>query len=517
MAFLRREKSRLDDNSSNLNFDEWSQSSIEQHDLYNFEVKLDYVLEKSIPKNVYELNTYIFIPNALQINKMTYSKDDFFADRNYYLRFKTARMSLSGLLNEENDLSPFNMIKTRVEKIKDGNFDTQIIKKISYELRVMGCIVKSNLRDQIDFFLKNSKDLKKNSEYFTIFTSYIEDIKNLQTLMRSLKHEFQLVQIPAELKETFIFVDEYISNQIEEYLTLLLSSLKIEDDICAKIAGMVEFEQKHRQNMKSKILIEKESDNKSYIYWKSILKKFVQGVLYLDIFPRDEKSKALEFLYSLAAGLAMFFSVLLGFLIISQFENQQWAYIIALVVVYMLKDRIKENIRILFNVFVEKYYPDRSFEIIDKNNKTKIGLGKEIVQFVKWGDVPNTILQIRESTNKSAIEREGKPEIVLKYSKIIELQTEKISEYHKRHSNINDIIRFNVKNFLQYADDPISVENLWDPKKKHIIKVPCAKVYHLNIIFRMKMPNKQIHYKKIRVILNQKGILEVLEPVFSIS
>ena len=114
------------------------------------------------------------------------------------------------------------------------------------------------------------------------------------------------------------------------------------------------------------------------------------------------------------------------------------------------------------------------------------------------------------------IEREGKPESVLKYSKIIELQTVKISDNHRRHSNINDIIRFNVKNFLQYADDPISNEEFWDSKENKVITVPSAKVYHLNIIFKMKIPNQQIEYKKIRVILDQKGIKEIIEPSFTL-
>ncbi len=509
---MRREKKQFDDDTLLKNFDE----SIERHDLYNFEVKLDYGIKKNFTKNIYELTSYLFIPNALQINKSTYSKDQFFADRNNYLRFRTARMSLSGLLNKKNELSPFNMILSKLSLIKNGNYEIQIIKKISYELRVMGCIIKSNLRDQIEFFISNLTNFEHSPADYKSFVSYIDDVKSLQVQMQNLKVEFQLIQIPAELKETFSFVDEYISNQIEEFMTLLLHKSNFNDETREKLISLIEYEQNHKKQVNSKILIEKGSDNKSVVYWKSILKKFVQGVLYLDLNQKDEKSKILEFLYSVAAGLAMFFSALLGFFIVSQFQDQEWAYVVALVIVYMLKDRIKENTRALFKGIVQKYYPDRSFEIYDKNNKMKIGSCKEIAEFIKWGDIPNEILQIREASHKSMIEREGKPEIVLKYSKLIELHTIKISENHKRHLNINDIIRFNIKNFLQYEDDPISNEEFWDPQENKVINIPCAKVYHLNIIFKMKMPNKQIKYKKIRVILDQKGIKEVLEPTFTL-
>ncbi len=516
MSFMRKEKNQFDDFTLLKNFDDFSQSSIERHDLYNFEVKLDYVVEKSFPKNVYELTSYVFIPKALQINKLTYSKDQFFADRNYYVRFRTAKMSLPGLLNEENVLSPFKMIIQNLNKIKNGNYETSIIEKVSYELRVMGCIVKSNLRDQIEFFISNLSTIQQSPKDFKGFIIYLDEIKNLQIQMQKLKLEFQIIQIPAELKETFSFVNEYISNQIEEYMTLLLNKFKFNQETRDKLVCLIEFEQKRKRDGNSKIIIEKNSDNKSVVYWKSILKKFVQGVLYLDLNQKDEKSKPLELLYSVAAGLAMFFSVLIGFLIISQFQNQEWAYVIALVMVYMLKDRIKENTRAVFSSFIQKYYPDLSFEIFDKNNKMKIGSCKEIADFIKLSDLPAEILQIRESSHKTMIEREGKPETVIKYSKIIELETKKISENHKRHSNINDIIRFNIKNLLQYADDPLSTEEFWDPQEKKVLNLPCAKVYHLNIIFKMKMPNQQIKYKKIRVILDQNGIKEVLEPSFTL-
>ena len=517
MSFIiHREKKQFDDDTLLKNFDEWSQSSIERHDLYNFEVKLDYGMEKHFAKNIYELTSYVFIPNALQINKSTYSKDQFFADRNNYLRFRTARMSLSGLLNRKNDLSPFNMILINLNMIKNGNYETSIIKKVVYELRVMGCIVKSNLRDQIEFFITNLTNFEQSPVDYRSFISYIDEVKSLQIQMQNLNVEFQLIQIPVELKETFSFVDEYISNQIEEFMTLLLNKSNFNEETRMKLINLIEYEQKHKKQVNSKILIEKGSDNKSVVYWKSILKKFVQGVLYLDLNQRDEVSKPLEFLYTIAAGLAMFFSVLIGFFIVSQFQNQEWAYVVALVIVYMLKDRIKENTRSLFKIIVQKYYPDRSFEIFDNNNKMNIGSCKEIVDFIKWGDLPNEILQIREASHKTMIEREGKPEIILKYSKIIELQTVKISENHRRHSNINDIIRFSVKNFLQYAADPISNEEFWDSEENKVINIPSVKVYHLNIIFKMKMPNQQIKYKKIRVILDQKGIKEVEEPTFTL-
>ncbi|MHA1887927.1 MAG: hypothetical protein ACTSX0_07860, partial [Promethearchaeota archaeon] len=43
---------------------ELQDSTIEQHDRYNFEVKLDYTLVEDFPINKYELEVYFFIPSA---------------------------------------------------------------------------------------------------------------------------------------------------------------------------------------------------------------------------------------------------------------------------------------------------------------------------------------------------------------------------------------------------------------------------------------------------------------------
>jgi hypothetical protein len=73
---------------------------------------------------------------------------------------------------------------------------------------------------------------------------------------------------------------------------------------------------------------------------------------------------------------------------------------------------------------------------------------------------------------------------------------------------------------LQYADDPIKMEDLWDPESKTLSTIPCGKYYHLNLIFKVhsstgKSVQKKIYYKRVRVVINQLGIQKVEElPVF---
>ncbi|MCL1818290.1 MAG: hypothetical protein FWG35_05110 [Spirochaetaceae bacterium] len=103
------------------------------------------------------------------------------------------------------------------------------------------------------------------------------------------------------------------------------------------------------------------------------------------------------------------------------------------------------------------------------------------------------------------------------------LNTRKISHRYSRRRDVDDIIRFNVRKLVQYADDSFHVDKVWDPQAKKIRRVKCAKVYHLNLIIRMetlagqrRLPTaapekKTISFKHVRVILNQDGIVRMSE------
>lgn len=99
-------------------------------------------------------------------------------------------------------------------------------------------------------------------------------------------------------------------------------------------------------------------------------------MLYLDVQPSREKSKTLELLYSLAAGVAMFISILLGFLVVEDFSGNTYMYFTLLIVVYMLKDRFKEWIRNVSNHFVQKIFQIENLQFLIQHTTIKLELVK---------------------------------------------------------------------------------------------------------------------------------------------
>lgn len=502
----------------------WDDTSIERHDLYNFEAKMDYAFEETDKKTTkYSLDAYFFVPNALQIDKDSYPNQQFYSDMNNRVRFKTPQMSISGLLDNDNPRSPIYIVEDRLRLIEQGVFSRKIERKINREVRLLACIVKTTLRDQLQHFIREKTRLAEYNGIIRKVQDYVEDIESLRKRMISLGLQFMTVQIPEKLREAFNFADDYISLQIETNLTKILKKYKkhMDEKFVRKCLGLIEKEQDHRRSMQSQLLIQENNANESYTYWEGILKKYVQGVLYLDSKDKDPTTPLLQFFYSLAAGVAMFLSLFLGFYFLGQFEENTLPFIIGAIVIYMLKDRIKDIIKTASVKGVSVLFPDRRFEIIDAFNEEKIGECKETMHFLKYGEVPHQILTIRESSNKSIIESKGKPENVFVYKKRLTLDNETIEEIHTRHGDINDIIRFNVREFLRYADDPIQYENVWNRNKQEIQMMPVAKVYHINVIFRLKTYIGKQHcntyYKKVRVVLDQRGIKRVSEPSYSLQ
>ncbi len=499
----------------------WKESSIERHDLYNFESKIDYTMEITEKKKTsYILAAYFFVPNSLQINKDSYSKEQFFSDINNRIRFKTPKMTIEEILEESNELSPMNTILKSMNVIDYGKYSSDIITKIQRELCLLADIIKVSLRDQFNYIQNNYNELKKPYNLPDMINNYLESIKKLQIKLKLMGNRFLMAKIPIKLRESFQFADEYISLQIEKWLTRFLKVFedKVNQEIKTSMIDLIEKEQEHREYLKSALIILENANNETFSYQEGIMKKYVQSVLYLEKKKKDPKSQSLEIFYSVAAGIAMFFSLFFGYIILSFFTMYSMPFIIATVVIYMLKDRIKDNIRGVSQKAVGSMFPDQRIDFVDGFNKEKIGRSKEIVNFKNKDEIPPEILRIRRSSNISTIEERGKPEEVILYEKKITLFNNKIKQFHTRRKNISDVIRFNVRGFLRYADDPIQFLSKWNNDKKKIENIPVSKVYHLNLIlkltsFKGKKVNK-IYYKKFRVIIDQQGIKRVSEPEF---
>ncbi|MDR1625146.1 MAG: hypothetical protein LBT33_01280 [Spirochaetia bacterium] len=509
-------------------------SVFERHDRYNFEAKINYILDTRQPKNKYFLSFYFFIPRQLNVTRKNYSKTDFYADTHTYIRFRNPRFTIGELLDKYNARSPLFQIAANIGDLRQNPASEEANRKIIYELRMFGTIFKTILKTSVVNFIKAirqepkaaAKDLDKELDDF------IAGLRELLRQFEGLGKDLDLPDTTRELQEARNFARDLLSLEVQNHLTLLLevyrkkykrASKKTMDSLVSLIEAHLAF----RKSRNSHLIRNEETMNENFTYWEGILKKYFQGVLYLTVRDKDASGKAQHLFYGLAAGVAMFLSVMLGYWIGMRFSSEHsTSFIVAIVAAYIIKDRAKDIIRAYSNSLLGRLFPDRKFVIEDQLTKKAIGIVRESMHFSLPQNIPDKVLEERSSGHITRIEEEGKPEDVLVYQKTVTLDTRRISRWHTRRRDIDEIIRFNVRKMVQYADDSFHFDTVWDPRAKKVKKIKCAKVYHLNLIIRLetladqrrkKLPlavsheKKQIIFKHVRVILNQDGIVRMAE------
>jgi hypothetical protein len=507
-----------------FSYKEWDESAIERHDLYNFEAKINYSSQNTPDKkkSSYLLELYFFIPKTLQINKDSYTKDEFFLDLNNRIRFKTPQMALEGIINKENELSPINRILDNLKQIDFGNITKKIEIRIEREIRLLACIMKVILRDQISYLLQNYHELKNKCNVQEVVEDYLASLKSFQKKVGYLMGKFIKAQIPLKLRESFQFALEYLSIQIEHWITLVLEKIgdEFNNEVQSKLIKIIESEQKRRKSLSERSLIKKNGANESFSYYKGILKKYTQGVLYLEKRKKNPKSTSTQIFYSIAEAVAMFLSLFLGYVLLENFVEYSLPFILLAVVIYMLKERIKDNAKAISDKAMGLVFPDMRHEIYDEFYEEQIGVSKEKVTFVKWEDTPQEILKIRRASNVSPLEEKGKPEKILFYNQKITLFNKEIDRIHTRKHNLSNILRFNIRQFLKYMDDPMEYVSYWNDDTRNVKEIGIANVYHLNVVYKLTSfegtDQEEIIYDKFRVIMDQKGIKRVEEPEFSL-
>ena len=117
--------------------------------------------------------------------------------------------------------------------------------------------------------------------------------------------------------------------------------------------------------------------------------------------------------------------------------------------------------------------------------------------------------------NITSIDEEGKPERVIKYEKEVELFPARISRFHERRRDLNDIMRLNIDDFLKQADDPTVAYLHLNSESGQLESSQCRRVYHVNLILKYSFYDAQKHvrfrFQRIRLILNRNGIVKLEE------
>ncbi len=485
---------------------------IKRHGRTQFELKLHYPLDKSQKEAEYNIDLYFFLPRSLGITKTTYRKVNFYDSIQNYIRLRTPVYTLEAIVEGEN--SPLEKLAKTYEKFaRIGDGDARAKDEFEIQTKLFCSIFASSIRDNTYYLTHDAPeaDLPKLVE------KQIRAVKSITEKYRELR---SVIAVPTIRKSTFAvyqFGDEYMSLLIEKYSFRILEHLRknrfefekenLRKTLLELIASELDYRKKNGY-----ALPDEESESEEMMFRFSVLKKYFNSVLSIETNKEQEGVFLEQFLFAIAAGLAMIFATAVAFVSQSIYGNMTMPFFIALVVSYMFKDRIKELTRVaLKNIFSKKIYDYKTKLYLDE--KYKLGAIRTSFSFVDEKKLPGEIIKLRKKYRTQEFDNKFSREKIILFRKNIRLlsQVRKSLFGGYEFDSVTDILRFDVSRFLSKMDEPR--KPIFVLTKNGYKKIYARRVYHVNLIIKYERSDKT-DYHRYRLVLTRKGI-ERIEHVVS--
>ena len=498
------------------------------HDKFSLEFKLWLQTSaqangKGLKDNKFLVESWMFIPSSLDINALSYSRETFYSDIKTYYRtftpvYKLGDLALAG------EYSPLEFLQTAVFNV--ANLPDKInIQEYDYHIKMFCAIFKSALREEYNTlklsYEKKKKQVKQeelkltvdstlelikdvcdeeiNAEIDSFIAKTYSVINNYDKLSGRIKGK-----VDDKLYALFNYGNEFIINLSEFYFFKLYHNFKGSEKKIKTLKEIEAFKLKRGYGV-----LKKQDDvaNSRLLYKWSVLKKLVESDLFLGVDKRKNGVVTEQVYYSLAAGLSMIFATIVSFSFQQKYGNFTVPFFIALVISYMLKDRIKDLMRYAFANNRRINYFDHKTTLTVK--ETLIGVSREGVDFVPLQKVPKEIRDLRDTGAIVELDTSLRQENIIFYRTQTNLMVEpldNISEYDIL--GVNQIIVLNLISLIKKMDDPAFPFSALEGNQIFDIKVD--KVYYINLVLRLSSFGES-YLKHYRVALSRAGVSDFYE------
>ena len=481
------------------------EETIQIHDKNQFEIKLGYHFAGEEKAKVYDVETYLFFPNNLGINRYTYTRKKFYNDTQVYVRLKTPELLLQNMVSGKN--SPLEKLRKAIEALL-VNGDDKSFENYEYHLKMFCCIFKSAIREHISFISQK----EHNRDVKDLMEKYLMGMETITCGFRNLRFLLNFPSRNKNIFSIFLFGDEYLSLLIESYTYELLKKIKPLDfpkkkELTSKFFRLIRKELNYRKENDYPSIPYVDSTNEVFLFRSSVLKKFMGNILFLQTQFKHEGEFLEQITFALAAGIAMTFATAAAFFAQSTYSTVSMPLFFVLVVSYMFKDRIKEVIRIYLGTKLKSRLFDHKRKFYF-NAREILGWCKESFTFLKADKIPDTIVKLRARDHITEIENDWVGEKIILYRKQVKLFNHRFrSVYHDYPSDcIVDIMRLNISRFLSKMDNPEKPIYVGDQKSCR--KIYGNRVYHINMIMKYS-ESRQVRYRRFRLVLCQNGIKRI--------
>jgi hypothetical protein len=360
---------------------------------------------------------------------------------------------------------------------------------------------------------RNAKRCETQQQRYETCQTYLDDVTQVLNRFRNLYKRLKNSEIKGKIVQDFAYADEFLGNIFAEYTYRLRDHLRLsfpEDYKVfeARFKTILLGERAYKEQQGYIIFHPNDpKGNEDFVFRASLLKKFAESDLYLSSNKRKNTFLVEQIPYSLAAGIAMVVATLSSFFFQQKYGNFTLPFLIALVISYMFKDRLKDWLRLIFAKRVSSKVFDTRTNFSIKGRH--IGWSKDSFDFIDSDEVLPEVMRLR---NRLPLfdEVSGKDEKVLLFRKKVEVwrgELAKVSPFPMR--GINDILRYNITEFVRKMDNPdFPLAGTWE--KDGYEPIVGRKIYRLHFIIQCVYEGKT-EYKRVMVKCDKNGIVSVEE------
>lgn len=531
----------------------------EVHDRLQFELRFNYPIGE-VGRWRYDVDTYIFVPRNVGLNRANYTREQFYSDFTAYMRVDARPLPLEQLADESNRNSPLfqiadvlrrlrasERVPTRPVQVHARLFANLFVSAMKSELRRWEKRLQRRLRSEgVDRRVRPSMPPRISDSP----PAPVDDDGRLEAFLDEVlgrvAHALRRYRevrggwwpferlchwsVPLAMRSA----DEYMSLELEERLALLARAAGSARDgtgfvarVQLRVRALAREEAEYRRRygylaLAAETLAEdaltsrarRASPAGEYFTWRaSALKKNVQQALYLDL--RGSRADTFVRNAIAATGAALAAIWALATQVPTQIAGlpaqTRFVLFASAVVAYVMKDRIKA---------LTGEYLLRRARVFDHSSVVhgqalgEMGLGDlrartaESVRFVDRDALPEEVGSRRTDRDPQRVG--ANPEEVIHYRKRLEVDSEAARALPDGY-RIRDILRVNVRHFLSRLDDPTDHVTFFDVARGWFDATDLPRVYHVHVLVRVRQLGptgvEAEQFAHLRLILNKDGIV----------
>lgn len=499
-------------------WDEFETGEIHFRDKWQFELISEFSPIPGQKQSEYTQEFFIFVPSTLQINPQTYIKKDFFRDETNLIRLQTPNLTFEELLN------PFSLDSPLV-KLKELQSSIQLKAsaiEMEQELKLFASIYCRTIRNEVYTLVQAIDKAMQPAEILNCKADIEEFLSNIEKVNSEFKAiQENILKYPEglALHHIFGYIQDAISVSINSSIAVLLEAVRQKSDPhfngCDNaLSHLLLREKKHReQKLKEPDQLEKNDiQNEAILHQSGLLNRFIHDALQLKTqrLAIDEKYQTL--IGSFSAGLAMTVFLILFVWQGAIFVINSLPFLLFTVLIYVVKDRIKEELKSLSYKHVFKWFPDFTTEIFLPEYPEVIGKVHESFSFIPVNKVPMDISHLRNQEFHSYLEMIKRQEHVIHYKRKIVIYG--LTQREKQIKGLKILFRYDIHNFLIKGSNPYEPYTTLDSETLELSHISLPKVYHINIIlkntYRQPDLSEKVEWKKFRIVADKEGIKRIV-------